>query len=63
MVVLFQKLIDRVSEEALMTIAVLLFKVVMELRGHGGITTDLLAFSALGSYLTLRLVNLFFRSS
>ena len=55
----FAKLIERMSEEGAVATAVLAFKFVMDLRGQSCTSTDLLAFTALGSYLTLRLLRSF----
>jgi len=56
---LAHKLIDRMSEESLVVTAILLFKLVLQMRGEGGVLVDLLALLALGTYLTLRLVRIF----
>jgi uncharacterized membrane protein YqhA len=58
LIMLGHKLIERFSEEAVVILAVLLFKSIMEFRGAHQPETYWIAFVALGGYLSLRLLKM-----
>lgn len=58
LIILCHKLIDRLSEEGFVVLAILAFKGCMQWLGTDQVMTECLAFMALGGYLTLRLLNI-----
>lgn len=58
-ILIVKKLAERMSEEALVIVAILAFKAFMDWEGRSGWVVDLMALSALWGYLTMRLFGRF----
>jgi len=63
LIALGHKVVDRFSEEAVVILAVLLFKLVMEFRGVSRFEIDNISFVALSGYLSLRLLKILAKRS
>jgi hypothetical protein len=56
---LVKRLAERLSEEALVVVAILAFKAFMDFEGKSGLAVDFLSLFALAGYLSLRFLGRF----